>query len=85
MMALGMGIGFEKNIPVGSMNAGVQKAVQSLQRSVQLTTSVNPDKTVGRIIRSLRIKDLITTDLNVSRGRLQKKMAISRYSWIRNG
>ena len=36
MMALGMGIGFEKNIPVGSMNAGVQKAVQSLQRSVQL-------------------------------------------------
>lgn len=49
MMALGMGIGFEKNIPVGSMNAGVQKAVQSLQRSVQLTTSVNPDKTVGGI------------------------------------
>ena len=48
-MALGMGIGFEKNIPVGSMNAGVQKAVQSLQRSVQLTTSVNPDKTVGGI------------------------------------
>lgn len=49
MMALGMGIGFEKNIPVGSMGAGVQKAVQSLQRSVQLTTSVNPDKTVGGI------------------------------------
>lgn len=47
MMALGMGIGFEKNIPVGSMSAGVQKAVQSLQRSVQITTSVNPDKTVG--------------------------------------
>lgn len=49
MMALGMGIGFEKNIPVGSMSAGVQKAVQSLQRSVQITTSVNPDKTVGGI------------------------------------
>lgn len=47
MMALGMGIGFEKNIPVGSMSAGVQKAVQSLQRSLQITTSVNPDKTVG--------------------------------------
>lgn len=49
MMALGMEIGFEKNIPVGSMSAGVQKAVQSLQRSVQITTSVNPDKTVGGI------------------------------------
>lgn len=49
MMALGMGIGFEKNLPVGSMSAGVQKAVQSLQRSVQITTSVNPDKTVGGI------------------------------------
>lgn len=49
MMALGMGIGFEKNIPVGFMSAGVQKAVQSLQRSVQITTSVNPDKTVGGI------------------------------------
>lgn len=49
MMALGMGIGFEKNIPVGSMSAGVQKAVQSLQRSLQITTSVNPDKTVGGI------------------------------------
>lgn len=49
MMALGMGIGFEKNIPVGSMSAGVQKAVQSLQRSVQLSTSVNPDRSVGGI------------------------------------
>lgn len=49
MMALGMGIGFEKNIPVGSMSAGVQKAVQSLHRSLQITTSVNPDKTVGGI------------------------------------
>lgn len=57
MMALGMGIGFEKNIPVGSMNAGVQKAVQSLQRSVQLTTSVNPDKTVGGIKNSPIFKD----------------------------
>lgn len=49
MMALGMGIGFEKNIPVGSMSAGVQKAVQSLQKSVQLSTSVNPDRSVGGI------------------------------------
>lgn len=57
MMALGMGIGFEKNIPVGSMNAGVQKAVQSLQRSVQLTTSVNPDKTVGGIKNNPVFKD----------------------------
>ena len=57
MMALGMGIGFEKNIPVGSMNAGVQKAVQSLQRSVQLTTSVNQDKTVGGIKNNPIFKD----------------------------
>ena len=57
MMALGMGIGFEKNIPVGSMNAGVQKAIQSLQRSVQLTTSVNPDKTVGGIKNNPVFKD----------------------------
>ena len=57
MMALGMGIGFEKNIPVGSMNAGVQKAVQSLQRSVQLTTSVNPDKTVGGVKNNPVFKD----------------------------
>ena len=57
MMALGMGIGFEKNIPVGSMNAGVQKAVQSLQRSVQLTTSVNQDKTVGGIKNNPVFKD----------------------------
>ena len=57
MMALGMGIGFEKNIPAGSMNAGVQKAVQSLQRSVQLTTSVNPDKTVGGIKNNPIFKD----------------------------
>lgn len=57
MMALGMGIGFEKNIPFGSMNAGVQKAVQSLQRSVQLTTSVNPDKTVGGIKNNPIFKD----------------------------
>ena len=49
MMALGMGIGFAKNIPVGSMNAEVQKAVQSLQKSVQLSTSVNPDRSVGGI------------------------------------
>ena len=49
MMVLGMGIGFEKNIPVGSMSDGVKKAVQSLQKSVQLSTSVNPDRSVGGI------------------------------------
>ena len=36
MMALGMGIGFEKNIPIRSMSAGVQKAVSGLQRSVNI-------------------------------------------------
>lgn len=47
MMALGMGIGFEQNIPLGTMSNGVKRAVQSLQRSVQLTTSVQTDKTVN--------------------------------------
>ena len=35
MMALGMGIGFEKNIPINTMKSGLQNAVSSLQaRSV---------------------------------------------------
>lgn len=50
MMALGMGIGFEKNIPIRSMNAGVQRAVSGLQKSVDLALSAKtPDKTVGGI------------------------------------
>jgi phage-related protein len=43
MMALGMGIGFEKNIPVRSMSAGVQKAVSGLQRSVNIAMSGGVD------------------------------------------
>lgn len=31
MMALGMGIGFENNIPINSMNSGLQNAISSLQ------------------------------------------------------
>lgn len=50
MMALGMGIGFEKNIPIKSMNVGVQRAVSGLQKSVDLALSARTaDKTVGRI------------------------------------
>ena len=50
MMALGMGIGFEKNIPIKSMNVGVQKAVSGLQKSVDLALSARTaDKTVGRV------------------------------------
>lgn len=50
MMALGMGIGFEKNIPIKSMNVGVQKAVSGLQKSVGLALSARTaDKTVGRV------------------------------------
>lgn len=50
MMALGMGIGFEKNIPIKSMNVGVQRAVSGLQRSVDLALSARTaDKTVGRV------------------------------------
>lgn len=39
MMALGMGIGFEKNIPVKSMSIGVKKAIGSLKESTALVTS----------------------------------------------
>ena len=50
MMALGMGIGFEKNIPIKSMSAGVQRAVSGLQKSVDLALSAKtPDRTVGGI------------------------------------
>ncbi len=47
MMALGMGIGFEKNIPIKSMNTGVQRAVAGLQKSVDIAlSSRTSDKTV---------------------------------------
>lgn len=50
MMALGMGIGFEKNIPIKSMNVGVQRAVSGLHKSVDLALSARTaDKTVGRV------------------------------------
>lgn len=50
MMALGMGIGFEKNIPIKSMNAGVQRAVSGLQKSVDIAlSSRTSDKTVGGV------------------------------------
>ena len=50
MMALGMGIGFERNIPVKSMSTGVQRAVAGLQKSVDLALSARTsDKTVGGV------------------------------------
>ena len=50
MMALGMGIGFEKNIPVKSMSTGVQRAVSGLQKSVDIALSARTsDRTVGGV------------------------------------
>lgn len=50
MMALGMGIGFERNIPVKSMSTGVQRAVAGLQKSVDVVLSARTsDKTVGGV------------------------------------
>ncbi|MEE1085825.1 MAG: hypothetical protein U0L05_01435 [Schaedlerella sp.] len=49
MMALGMGIGFEKNIPIESMNRGVQTAVNSLKRKAVVATSVRTNPSVGSI------------------------------------
>lgn len=52
MMALGMGIGFEKNIPVKSMTVGLERAVKSLKKDVVFTTSARSDKSVGAIKRN---------------------------------
>lgn len=52
MMALGMGIGFEKNIPVKSMTVGLEKAVKGLKKDVIFTTSARSDKSVGAIKRN---------------------------------
>ena len=49
MMALGIGVGFEKNIPLKSMNVGLQKAVNSLKKDVIFTTSAKPGRSVGEI------------------------------------
>ena len=49
MMALGIGVGFEKNIPLKSMNVGLQKAVNSLKKDVVFTTSARSGKSVGEI------------------------------------
>lgn len=37
-MALGMGIGFEKNIPVDDMNAGLADSIQQMHRKAQIIT-----------------------------------------------
>lgn len=50
MMALGMGIGFEGNIPIKSMSAGVQQAISGLQNSADIAMSARTtDKTVGGV------------------------------------
>ncbi len=50
MMALGMGIGFEKNIPVQKMNAGLKSVVSGLQKQVDLALSGSTsDRTVERV------------------------------------
>lgn len=37
-MALGMGVGFEKNLPVDDMNAGLADSIQQMQRKMQIIT-----------------------------------------------
>jgi phage-related protein len=49
MLALGLGVGFEKYLPVKEMKSGVERAIQSLKNDVALTTSVKSDDTVGKI------------------------------------
>lgn len=49
MMALGIGVGFEKNIPIKSMNTNLQHAVDSLRKDVVISTSATGGGTVGGI------------------------------------
>ena len=49
MMALGIGVGFKKNIPIKSMNTNLQHAVDSLKKDVVISTSARTNKTVGGI------------------------------------
>lgn len=49
MMALGMGIGFEKNVPVKDMGYGLKVAVESLKKDAVVATSSGNGKTVGGI------------------------------------
>ena len=51
MMALGMGIGFERNIPIKSMTDGVQRAVAGLQKSVDVALSA---KTTGNTVGGVK-------------------------------
>lgn len=48
MLALGLGIGFEKNLPLKSMQASVGNAVKKLKQDVAFTTSVRSGGTVGK-------------------------------------
>ncbi|UTB43651.1 hypothetical protein NKF89_05030 [Agathobacter rectalis] len=48
MLALGLGIGFEKNLPLKSMQASVGNAVKKLKQDVAFTTSVRSGDTVGK-------------------------------------
>lgn len=48
MMALGMGVGFEKNIPIKAMNTGAEAAVNRLKKDVEFTMSTKQDKSVSK-------------------------------------
>ena len=74
MMALGMGIGFQKNIPTKSMSAGVEKAVKSLKKDVAFTTSARSDKTVGSIKRDPAYRSDYAFDYDRFE-RIQRKVA----------
>ncbi len=74
MMALGMGIGFEKNVPIKSMSTGVEKAVKSLKKDVEFTTSARREKTVGRIKRDPIYKSDTVFDYDRLE-RIQRKVA----------
>lgn len=72
MMALGMGIGFEKNIPEKEMEADLGNAITTMKRSVNGITS-QPISSTGNWHNSI-IKTIAQNNLNIDYERLGKEV-----------
>lgn len=56
-MALGMGVGFEENVPVADMEKGLASSVQTLrQKSLRVTTEPTASSGTGWMTRSMTVK-----------------------------
>lgn len=72
MMALGMGIGFEKNIPEKEMEADLRNAITTMKRSVNGSTS-QPISSTGNWHNSIT-KTIAQNNLNIDYERLGKEV-----------